>query len=158
MTDATHGRISNIISAEMLKEADETRLILVNAIYFKGAWTDPFSSGFTKKKAFYVSPQKTVEVCGELQERTLKPFNKIKVDMMHHKDERLDFYEGDQVKVLRMSYIAAESCEPGFRSSKREVDMYVFLPQERSLTAEKLILAILKCKQHDLSVSEKLSK
>ena len=38
---------------------DTTRLVLVNAIYFKGQWKDKFDPQFTKDKPFHIS---TVEV------------------------------------------------------------------------------------------------
>lgn len=75
--------------------------------------------------------------------------------------ERLEFYEDNQLKLLRMSYVAAESSSSDFCSSEREVDMYIFLPRERfglgelvnALTAKNLILAMLKCRNHDVNVS-----
>ena len=53
----TNNLIKELITAEMLD--DTTRLVLVNAIYFKGQWKDKFNPQFTKDKPFHIS---TVEV------------------------------------------------------------------------------------------------
>ncbi|XP_048265792.1 serine protease inhibitor 3/4-like [Bombus terrestris] len=53
----TNNLIKELITAEML--GDTTRLVLVNAIYFKGQWKDKFDPQFTKDKPFHIS---TVEV------------------------------------------------------------------------------------------------
>lgn len=37
-------------------------MILVNAIYFKGLWLHQFKSGNTKKKPFWITPNKSVDV------------------------------------------------------------------------------------------------
>ena len=39
-----------------------TRLVLVNAIYFKGLWANKFDPEFTRKAQFYVSPSENVTV------------------------------------------------------------------------------------------------
>lgn len=50
--------------ADLLQPADLsalTRLVLVNAIYFKGRWARPFKAAATQPAPFYVSPDRTVE-------------------------------------------------------------------------------------------------
>jgi serpin B len=48
--EATHGRIPEIIGPGELERA--TRLVLTNAIYFKGAWVKPFDPRVTLEKPF----------------------------------------------------------------------------------------------------------
>ncbi|KAH7701401.1 serpin 1, partial [Aphelenchoides avenae] len=47
----THEKIKDLIPADALDEM--TRLVLVNAIYFKGTWEKKFNKDFTMKKPFY---------------------------------------------------------------------------------------------------------
>jgi serine protease inhibitor len=50
--DQTHKRIKNLIPPRALNAT--TRLVLVNAIYMKAPWTDPFQVGGTKPEPFHV--------------------------------------------------------------------------------------------------------
>ncbi|XP_050443090.1 uncharacterized protein LOC126847092 [Adelges cooleyi] len=58
--NVTHGRIQQLIT-----EADtkvNTALILLNAIYFKGYWTNPFNKDLTKNGLFNLNSKTTVEI------------------------------------------------------------------------------------------------
>ncbi len=56
----THDKIKELIKPPMLNSL--TRLVLCNAIYFKGNWQSQFDSTKTTKTDFYVSPDKTIKV------------------------------------------------------------------------------------------------
>lgn len=56
----THDKIKDIISPNTLSAF--TRLVLVNAIYFKGNWRSQFEKKATRKTDFYVSPSESVSV------------------------------------------------------------------------------------------------
>jgi serpin B len=58
--DATGGKIKDMISPASI--SDITRLILVNAIHFKGRWREPFPEGATKPAPFFVDGKKKIEV------------------------------------------------------------------------------------------------
>lgn len=58
--DKTNNKIKDLIGADSL-DAD-TRMVLVNAIYFKGTWTYEFDKTKTFKGPFYVNDQDTVDV------------------------------------------------------------------------------------------------
>lgn len=60
VADQTEDKIQDLVSATMFDRF--TRLVLVSAIYFKGAWTYPFEKGETKDARFYVTAEETVEV------------------------------------------------------------------------------------------------
>ena len=57
--EQTNKKITNIISPESL--GPDTKLVLVNAIYFKGDWDVKFDKSKTRKGDFHVSPTKTVQ-------------------------------------------------------------------------------------------------
>ncbi|XP_048258256.1 leukocyte elastase inhibitor-like isoform X7 [Haliotis rufescens] len=56
----THNKIQGVISPLSLTE--DTSMILVNAIYFKGKWTNVFDKVSTRKASFTVSSSKKVSV------------------------------------------------------------------------------------------------
>ena len=57
----THDRITNLVPVGGINAT--TRLVLVNAVYFKAGWREPFSEAQTKNGAFHVaSGKKTVEL------------------------------------------------------------------------------------------------
>jgi serpin B len=58
--DKTGSKIKDLIGQGVLEAA--TRLVLVNAIYFKGDWASPFDPGLTSPASFFVTPGKSVDV------------------------------------------------------------------------------------------------
>ncbi len=52
----TNRKIKNIITPQAVSQ--DTRLILTNAIYFKGKWQTQFKKNLTKDEDFKVSPNK----------------------------------------------------------------------------------------------------
>lgn len=57
--DKTQGKIKNLIQPGILDAL--TRLVLVNAIYFKGNWENPFKADKTKEDPFHMSSKKSVQ-------------------------------------------------------------------------------------------------
>ncbi|MEJ5229931.1 MAG: serpin family protein [Pseudothermotoga sp.] len=58
--EKTNQKIKDIIKPDDIDEL--TRLVLVNAIYFKGAWLEPFDPSSTRKDKFYISQNESKEV------------------------------------------------------------------------------------------------
>jgi serpin B len=58
--EQTHKRIRDLIPANGLN--DETRLVLVNAIYMKAPWAETFSEGTTQPLPFQVNGNETLKV------------------------------------------------------------------------------------------------
>ncbi|KAJ8680726.1 hypothetical protein QAD02_016513 [Eretmocerus hayati] len=58
--DKTNGKITEIFSESEVTE--DTKLILLNAVYFKGSWKDKFHEGKTTLKPFHVNESTTVQV------------------------------------------------------------------------------------------------
>lgn len=58
--DQTNNKIKEFVLASAL--SDNSKMMLVNAIYFKGEWNKQFNSQLTKKASFFTSESNTVEV------------------------------------------------------------------------------------------------
>lgn len=56
----TRSKIQNLLAPGMLDA--RTRLVLVNAVYFKGRWARPFDSSSTREMAFMVTPDEETNV------------------------------------------------------------------------------------------------
>jgi serpin B len=82
--DQTAGRIADLISPETLEGA--IQILLVNAVYFKGAWKEKFDEAVTKEDPFH-----------------LEPFNEVKVQMMHQQAD-FSYAETDEVQVIELPY------------------------------------------------------
>ncbi|KAF5269269.1 hypothetical protein FQR65_LT02570 [Abscondita terminalis] len=99
--DKTQSKIKDLIPADCLDSL--TRLVLVNAIYFKGNWQHKFDKNNTRKEKFYVSNTKTVD-CDMMH--LTKKFN-------YREDMELD------AKLLEMKY------------TNHNVSMVIILPNKR---------------------------
>ena len=112
IAEQTSGRIENLIPPGVLNAM--TRLVLTNAIYFKGAWAEDFSKQATKDAAFHLTGGRDVMV------------------PMMHQAEDFRYGESEDVQLLELPY-------GGY-----ELSMVVVLPKrndglpalEKALTAE----------------------
>ncbi|MBN1347482.1 MAG: serpin family protein [Phycisphaerae bacterium] len=98
VSDRTKGRIKDLVPTGVLDEI--TRLVLTDAIYFKGRWDEQFDKKHTRDAPFHVTPTKTVTV-----------------PMMTHKAE-FGYAETDGAEILEMAY------------EGESVSMVVLLPKE----------------------------
>jgi serpin B len=85
-----------------------TRLVITNAIYFKGTWVEEFDPARTTEEEFRVSPNKTVTV------------------PMMHGDAVYPYAETESLQVLEMPYA---------HGNGTELAMLVLLPKDDNLTA-----------------------
>jgi serpin B len=60
VAQATQGKIKDLIPSGLLNEM--TRLVLTNAVYFKGKWQQPFKPDATKPAPFFLSAGKQADV------------------------------------------------------------------------------------------------
>ncbi|QDT28884.1 serpin family protein [Gimesia panareensis] len=84
VSQATRGKITELVSPMSFNEL--TRLILVNAIYFKGAWEDEFEPERTRDQTFYLA--------GDQQ---------TSVPMMHQTGS-FGYFENETLQVLELPY------------------------------------------------------
>jgi serine protease inhibitor len=87
----TRDKIKHLIKKDMLSAL--TRLVLVNAIYFKGDWAAQFDPKLTKEQDFSVSPSITVKASMMMQE---KKFNWAYLETLASSMVELP-YKGDRI-------------------------------------------------------------
>jgi serpin B len=99
---------TNDIIDELFKKntiSNDTKLVITNAIYFKGDWEDQFDKKETEEQDFHIDDNETVQV-----------------PMMKKTDGEYRYYEDDAVQVIEMPY------------KGEEVLMTVILPRENNLS------------------------
>lgn len=102
VSNKTNGKIPTIITNQDITSL--TRLILTNAIYFKGEWQEKFRKENTKKEVFHVTKDKS-----------------INVDMMHQ-GAFVDYFEDDNTQAIKLPY------------NNGSMVMTIVLPKENSST------------------------
>jgi serpin B len=125
----THDRIRDLLGRGVI--GPSTRLVLTNAIYFKGKWDQPFDKGMTKEGEFTMADGKTA-----------------KASFMHQQDQFL-YAEDDDVQVLGLTY------------GKNDLAMRVFLPKktdgltafEKKMTAQRIAGLVSGARAQDVNVS-----
>ena len=125
----TRDKIKDLLHQGDLTQA--TRLVLTNAIYFKGDWVNPFKKELTKNEPFHLSADK-----------------KADAPLMHQTRE-YNYLDGDTFQALELPYAG------------KNLTMVVLLPKkvdgladfEKELTADKLAGWIGKLHQEKVIVS-----
>jgi serine protease inhibitor len=87
-SEQTHGKIPELIPAGVLDVM--TRLVLVNAVYFKAAWQEPFDKA-TPRRPF-----------------TTEDGSRVEVAMMSHDLHRAAFCTGEGWRAARLAYIGGD--------------------------------------------------
>ncbi|MEW6229028.1 MAG: serpin family protein [Bacillota bacterium] len=102
----TNNKIRELIKPNDLSYL--TRLVLTNAIYFKGKWEIQFKPEDTKVMSFYVSAKEKVDV------------------PMMHQTAKFNYAENDQAQILEMPYTGGDLSmvvllpKPGYELAKLE--------------------------------------
>lgn len=104
--DQTNNKIKNLIAEDSLD--GETRMVLVNAIYFKGFWTYQFDPKATYRSSFYLNEEDSVQV----------DFMRVKKHFKYGLVEKLD----------------ATALELPYKDS--DISMLIVLPNKRTGLAE----------------------
>ncbi len=102
----TSGKVQDIIPPNILNQ--RTRLVLVNAMHFKGLWAHPFTS--TREEPF-----------------TLVDGTRVSVSMMHV-DKFFSYVEGDDYQAVILPYVLGRRVSPILQAPEPDVDMIVILP------------------------------
>lgn len=84
VNQATRGKITELVKPESFHEL--TRLILVNAIYFKGTWEDEFEPELTRDQTFYLAGDQQIDV------------------PMMHQTGSFGYFENETLQLLELPY------------------------------------------------------
>lgn len=118
INEETSGKIPDLIPQGAIDAL--TRLVLANAIYFKGSWLYEFDEDATQKASF-----------------TLLDSSKIDVDMMQLSGEHLQYAEVGNYQLVRLPYLSTD-----FSMVLLVPDEGEFQAVESSLTADDLRAAL----------------
>ncbi len=103
--EQTHDKIKDMIQPDML--SDLTKLVLTNAIYFKGFWANPFSPDDTYETDFKLTLDETVTV------------NMMKSDS---ENSISNYTETDDLHILELPYVG------------NDLSMIIILPKENNIS------------------------
>ena len=112
--EQTKDKIKDMIKPEIL--SDLTKLVLTNAIYFKGLWEKQFDPKNTYEADFETKTSQTVSI-----------------DMMNYngEDKNFNYTETEDLKILELNY------------QGNDLSMIIILPKENNITlAEKQISVV----------------
>jgi serpin B len=107
--DRTNNKILNLIPSGAIDPL--TRLVITNAVYFKGMWLKQFNVNYTRKEEFRIAPNNTVEV---------------PMMMMGGEHAVFGYYEAESLQVLRMPYA---------HKTGKGLSMLILLPKGDDLVA-----------------------
>ncbi len=125
--DKTNNKIKDLIPVGIIKPR-LTRLILTNAIYFKGNWVKQFNENDTKEQNFRLMPSNT----------------NIKVPMIQRTDDesKFNYAENSDVQLLELPY------------SSEDLSMLILLPKDDNLEDLEKSFTLKKLTQWRDSLSE----
>ncbi|XP_055964492.1 serpin B9-like [Sorex fumeus] len=96
----TEGKIRELLTSDSISE--QTKLVLVNAVYFKGRWEDPFDKTYTTEMPFRINQKEQRPAQMMFQESTFK----------------LNYVEEIRTQILELPYV------------QKELSMVILLPDD----------------------------
>jgi len=108
VSSQTNGQITNIVGQEVQNYV----AMMVNAVYFKGAWTSPFNTAQTSSSTFTLADGVTTVPCSQMQQTNQFPY-----------------FKGDHFQAIELPY------------GKQRTTMLVFLPNA-GVTVDSVIAEI----------------
>ncbi len=114
VADQTANKIQDLLPEGSIDKS--TRLVITNAIYFKGTWDEQFEKENTIEEDFRITPSQTVRV--PMMRRT-------------DRDAKYWYAETDTLQVLGMPYAHKDG---------KDLSMFVLLPRDDDLNAVEISL------------------
>ena len=100
-SEKTQGKIKDVLAPDSTDEL--TRMVITNAIYFKGKWGNQFNPGNTSDKLFWLDKDKSVTV-----------------QMMESPADMFNYYETKDLQAIKMYYVGGD------------ISMIVLLPKDKN--------------------------
>lgn len=100
-SEKTQGKIKDVLAPGSTDEL--TRMVITNAIYFKGKWGQQFNPGNTSDELFWLDKDKSVTV-----------------QMMKSPADMFDYYETKDLQAIKMYYVGGD------------ISMIVLLPKDKN--------------------------
>ena len=100
-SEKTQGKIKDVLAPDSTDEL--TRMVITNAIYFKGKWGNQFNPGNTSDKLFWLDKD-----------------NSVTVPMMKSPADMFDYYETKDLQAIKMYYVGGD------------ISMIVLLPKDKN--------------------------
>jgi len=154
--DKTAGKIRDLIHPDDI--SDLTRLVLTNAIYFKGDWASPFKKAATKDEAFNVSATKKVRApmmqqTGHFRFVRQDGLAAIELPYVDNELSMMAILPDGDVEKLGES-LTAEKIQT-LHSSMRSQKVDVFIPRFKFETRYllKSRLSSMECPRHSTKIS-----
>uniref|UniRef100_A0A8C3QYA1 Leukocyte elastase inhibitor n=1 Tax=Cyanoderma ruficeps TaxID=181631 RepID=A0A8C3QYA1_9PASS len=113
--ERTEGKIQNLLAEGILNSL--TRLVLVNAIYFKGNWEEQFNKQSTTEREFHINKNETRPVQMMFKEAN---FNMTYIGALQTKILELP-YEGNELSMIILLPDAIQDGSTGLERLEREL-------------------------------------
>lgn len=126
--EETHGNIEDLLPAGSVDS--NTRIVLANALYFKGAWKKPFEEESTKDGEFHLLDGKTIQV--PMMHTTKKQFIK---DFPTFKALRLPYAAGEDRRLFSM-FILLPHAKDGVSDLEKALDLKTLSEDLRHVNSE----------------------
>lgn len=130
IANQTEGRIENLLSSEAI--SSKTRLVLTNAIYFKGSWATPFNASETELGTFTLNDGRTVQV-----------------PMMRRDPLRTTYIENADFQAIQLPYVGDDVYmliilphEGKFESVEQQLSSDFFVDTVRFMTVHDIALSM----------------
>jgi serpin B len=131
---ATRDKIKDLLKPSML--SPDTRLVLTNALYFKGAWAEKFEKRATQEAPFQAAGLAIGD--GPLKTEYAIVYQPKPVPMMHRTDS-YGYFEEERFQGLKLPYVG------------NELSMVILLPKKVSWVFEGKTLDALKSLEKELT-------
>ncbi|MEM4221906.1 MAG: serpin family protein [archaeon] len=117
--EQTNGKIKDLIPPEFITKL--TRLVITNAVYFKGAWVWEFDPKNTHEEDFKITQNNVV---------------KVPMMCMYPKDEEFNYADLEELQILELPY------------KGEKISMLILLPKNKSLSDFESSLTLQKLEKY----------